>query len=125
MTLRFGTLLPALLILLWALPGSAQNAHQHHHGHGAAHAEEPESVKAYREVNDRMHRDMDISFTGDPDADFVRGMIPHHVGAVGMAEVVLRYGEDPEIRKLAQEIVKAQKEEIEMMRRWLAERGLE
>ncbi|OOG23883.1 DUF305 domain-containing protein [Thioalkalivibrio denitrificans] len=115
-----------LLLILCAPVALAQQGHEHHghdHHHGAADADEPPSVQAYREVNDRMHHDMNIAFTGDADVDFVRGMIPHHEGAVGMAEVVLEYGEDPEIRKLAKEIIEAQKEEIEMMRRWLAERG--
>ena len=40
-----------------------------------------------------MHRDMDIAFTQNADADFVRGMIPHHQGAIDMAKVALKFGQ--------------------------------
>jgi uncharacterized protein (DUF305 family) len=62
-----------------------------------------------------MHRDMDIAFTGDADADFARGMIPHHKGAVDMARIVLQHGKDPAIRKLAEEVIRTQEAEIKMM----------
>ncbi|MFC2484438.1 MAG: DUF305 domain-containing protein, partial [Haemophilus parainfluenzae] len=47
------------------------------------------------------------------------GMLPHHIGAVKMAEVELKYGKDPEMRKLAENIINAQKAEIEQMQKWL------
>ncbi|TVR49695.1 MAG: DUF305 domain-containing protein [Rhodobacteraceae bacterium] len=95
--------------------------HGDHEGHGAS-SDDP-VIAAYMAVNDQMHRDMDIDFTGDADVDFVRGMIPHHQGAIDMAKVVLEFGEDPEIRALAEEVIAAQEAEITMMRDWLAERG--
>lgn len=113
----------------FALSGAAiaQHAgHNGHAGHTAAKPAAPESAatKAFRAANDKMHKDMDVAFTGDADADFARGMIPHHQGAVAMAKIVLQYGKDPEMRKLAEEVVRTQEAEIEFMRDWLAKRGL-
>lgn len=78
------------------------------------------STKAFMETNSKMHHGMMIDFTGNADADFVKGMIPHHQGAVDMAKVVLQYGKDPEIKKFAEQIIKAQSSEIEFMNQWLA-----
>lgn len=57
--------------------------------------------------------------TGDPDHDFVTMMIPHHQGAVDMAKVLLLYGKDRELRKLAQRIIRNQRHEILVMKAWL------
>lgn len=63
-----------------------------------------------------MDRDMkNAAMTGDPDHDFAAMMIPHHQGAVDMAKVELLYGKDPVLRRLAQEIIVTQEQEIEVM----------
>ena len=68
----------------------------------------------------QMHQDMMAAMQyKDPDVAFAAGMLPHHIGAVKMAEVELKYGKDPEMRKLAEDIINAQQAEIEQMQKWL------
>ncbi len=81
------------------------------------------SVEAYRAASERMHRAMAIEFSGDADLDFARGMIPHHQGAIDMAQALLEHGADPELRSLAEGIIRAQQSEIAFLRAWLERRG--
>lgn len=106
--------------------GGAAQAQQHHGQHGApaaATTAENASTKAYKAANMKMHKDMDIAYSGDADADFVRGMIPHHQGAIDMARIVLAHGKDPEIRKLAESVIRDQEKEVAMMQDWLKKNG--
>jgi uncharacterized protein (DUF305 family) len=87
-------------------------------GEGAA--SDNAATKAFKAANDRMHADMAITFSGNADVDFIKGMMPHHQGAIDMAKIELEHGRDPKVRKLAREIIKAQNAEIAFMKAWLA-----
>jgi uncharacterized protein (DUF305 family) len=64
----------------------------------------------------KMMSNMTIKPTGNVDRDFVAMMVPHHLGAIDMAQAVLRYGRNERLRRLAQEIVVTQQQEIAAMR---------
>ncbi|HVK92227.1 MAG TPA: DUF305 domain-containing protein [Mycoplana sp.] len=113
------------LAFLIALPAFAQD-HTTHQAtdHSMIEAAAPKgdqgpSSQAFAEANAKMHAGMDIAFSGNADVDFARGMIAHHQGAIDMARIELKYGKDPDMRKLAEEVIKAQEAEIEMMKAWL------
>jgi uncharacterized protein (DUF305 family) len=95
-------------------PGSADNV--------------PPSLKAERPFlaeNDsamtKMMSDMTIKPTGDVDRDFVAMMVPHHQGAIDMAQAELRYGHEAQLKRIAQEIIVDQIQQISMMRLALGE----
>jgi uncharacterized protein (DUF305 family) len=62
----------------------------------------------------------DMPMTGNPDRDFMAGMVPHHQSAIGMANDVLQTTSDPQIKTLAENILAAQAAEIKQMNDWLA-----
>lgn len=70
-----------------------------------------------------MHVNMSMAPTGDADVDFMRGMIPHHQGAIDMAKIALAHGKDLQVKELAEDAIRAQESEIAFMRDWLAKRG--
>lgn len=82
----------------------------------------PKGENAYAAAMDKMHKSMMIKGTGDADVDFMRSMIPHHQGAIDMAKIALQKAKDPVVRKLAEDIIKAQEKEISLMQNWLTTR---
>ncbi|HEY1884040.1 MAG TPA: DUF305 domain-containing protein [Candidatus Cybelea sp.] len=64
----------------------------------------------------RMMAGMTIKPSGSVDDDFVASMVPHHQGAIEMAEAELRYGDNDKLRRIAQEIIVTQQQEIAAMR---------
>jgi uncharacterized protein (DUF305 family) len=106
-------------LLLWAVPGAAR-AHEDCGGADLTAAASSGAEAAYLAENDaamaKMMNDMTVKPTGDVDRDFVAMMVPHHQGAIDMALAVLRYGRNEQLRRLAQEIIVTQQQEIAAMR---------
>jgi DUF305 family protein family protein len=69
----------------------------------------------------KMMVGMAVQPTGDIDRDFVSMMVAHHQGAIDMALAVLRYGDNEQLKRLAQEIIVTQQQEIAAMRLAVAE----
>lgn len=111
-----------LAAMLAASPVFAGDSHHHAPRKQCAMAAKNASVKAYLAADRTMHKGMMIDYTGNADIDFVRGMIPHHQGAVDMAKVQLQYGKDEELKELARRIIVAQESEIGFMKQWLSGR---
>ena len=85
----------------------------------ATEAAFPDEMSYLRENDAAMNKMMSamvIQPTGDVDRDFVAMMTPHHQGAIEMAQAVLRNGHNEQIRRLAQEIIVTQQQEITAMR---------
>jgi Domain of unknown function (DUF305) len=80
------------------------------------HQEEQPFLSENDAAMNKMMADMMIKPSGDVDRDFVAMMVPHHQGAVDMAQAELKYGHNEQLRRLAQEIVVTQQQEIAVMR---------
>jgi hypothetical protein len=104
----------------------AQDPPRTHHVHGTMpiqyvadrpdHPEEQPFLSENDAAMNKMMMDMAVKPTGDVDRDFVAMMVPHHQGAVDMAKAELKYGHNEQLRRLAQEIVVTQQQEISVMR---------
>jgi uncharacterized protein (DUF305 family) len=105
-------------VLALALAVACVSAHAEEHQHGQA-AAPSEASREYEAAMLKMHKDMSIPYTNDVDVDFVRGMIPHHQGAIAQAEVLLKHSKNPRLRRLAGGIIAAQRREIRFMLQWL------
>ena len=113
----------ALAVLLVVSVSRAQAPHQHEispsQGTPSASIAAESFTSLMMQAMERMHGDMSIAPSSDPDRDFAARMIPHHQGAVDMAKVELQFGKNPVLRRLAQGIIVEQLQEIEVMQREL------
>ncbi len=116
----------ALALSTLAFTASAQTPAEHA---GMSHVAPADagasaSTRAFQASGEQMMQGMNAPYTGNADKDFAAQMLAHHEGAVSMAQVELKYGKDPEMRKLARDIIKAQKQEIAFMKKWQARHGV-
>jgi len=110
----------ALTLMLVALITGIALAQSHHHDANSGRINFADSTFASQmmQAMDRMDSAMIAAKpTNDPDRDFAAMMIPHHQGAIDMAKAELIYGHDPVLRRLAEEIIVEQQQEIELMQR--------
>ena len=84
---------------------------------------DPKSTTGNEQAMGTMMKNMTVPYTGDADVDFLKSMIPHHQGAIDMAKVALQFAKDPEVLKLAQDVITVQEGEIAFMTGWLAKNG--
>ncbi|MCJ2052654.1 DUF305 domain-containing protein [Methylobacterium sp. J-070] len=117
-------------LVLTAGPGFAQRtsgdpAPPHHmSGPGPGSGGDTPAVQGFKAAHGAMMRAMAVPYTGDPDVDFRLQMIPHHQGAIGMAQVALDHAKDPWTRQLAEAVIVEQQREIAEMAAWLTGRGV-
>ena len=97
-------------------------AQESHDNSAMDHGAMQGATKEYQDAMTAMDRAMrGMAMTGKPGADFAAMMIPHHEAAIAMANSYLKSGDnDPELAKMAREIVAAQEREIAVLRAWLA-----
>lgn len=105
-----------LFILTSSLPTPARQSAAHGHGEQDTGVAWPELEHGMEKMHAGMHS---IEPSGDNDVDFVRLMLPHHQAAIDMAKAELAHGKDPQMRRLAQEVITDQQSEIDLMRLWL------
>src|SRR4051795_13357038 len=106
----------------WFMPPSIAAEKHRQSNPAASSAEQPGSFNQLMSSSmERMHMDMTVPHSGNPDRDFALMMIPHHQGAVDMAKAELIYGRNEVLRRLAQGIIVEQQQEIEVLRCALAD----
>ncbi|WP_168213025.1 MULTISPECIES: DUF305 domain-containing protein [unclassified Bradyrhizobium] len=109
----------ARLLVAFAAPSLVLGAFAHE-AHPAAQTAASADESAFLAENEtamtKMMNDMAAKPTGDIDRDFVAMMAPHHQGAIDMAVIELRYGKNEQLRRIAQEIIVSQLQEIAAMK---------
>jgi len=112
------------LVVMATLVCATIQAQQPAHKHSGNQSPDDPAWSELQSSMEKMHTAMSsIGATGNSDVDFVKMMIPHHQAAIDMARTQLLSGKDPQLRRLAQEIITDQQSEIELMTLWLNQRG--
>ena len=111
------------LLAAFAAPPLAFAHEAHPPAQQAATSDESAFLAENEAAMSKMMNDMAIKPTGDIDRDFVAMMSPHHQGAIDMAISELRYGKNEQLRRIAQEIIVGQMQEIAAMKLAIGEQA--
>jgi hypothetical protein len=108
------------VLFIWLFSSAVVLAHDGPHSgntvQNPASKEETTFIDENEAAMNKMMAAMEHQATGDVDRDFVETMIPHHQGAIDMAIAVLKYGHNEQLKRLAQEIIVTQQQEIAAIR---------
>ena len=99
-----------------ATPAAQQRTYSGSRAPAPATDNEADFLTANAAAMNKMMADMKVAPTGDIDRDFVAMMVPHHQGAIDMALIILRFGKSEQLKRLAQEIIVTQQQEIVAMK---------
>jgi len=110
------------ILVVLSVSAFADDPASHEHTTSAVTDETP-FLKENDAAMAKMMSDMAVKPTGDVSRDFVEMMIPHHQGAIDMAQAYLRYGSNEQLKRIAQEIIVDQQQEIAAMRLALSKIG--
>ncbi|PHM46310.1 hypothetical protein Xmau_00720 [Xenorhabdus mauleonii] len=103
-------------VMSFGASASQVNTHMNHSPSETASAMQKELNSSMAKMHENMAKSLNVE---DADVAFAEGMIAHHLGAIDMAKIELKYGKNPEMRELAKAIINAQGPEIEQMQKWL------
>jgi uncharacterized protein (DUF305 family) len=103
-----------------AAPAALAQTPQQHGASASAPSSQMDMKSMMKDMNDKMGS---MQMTGNPDIDFAMMMRVHHQGAIQMAEAQLKAGKEPQMRKMAQKVIAAQKKEIAELDKFLAKHG--
>ena len=112
------------LVVMATLVCATIQAQQPEHKHSSDQSPNDPALSELQSSMEKMHTAMSsMEPSGNGEVDFVKLMIPHHQAAIEMARTQLTFGKDPQLRRLAQEIITDQQSEIELMTLWLKQHG--
>jgi uncharacterized protein (DUF305 family) len=121
MRIKWQLAILAIFFCVLAMQAWQQRSHTHQGIQLAADPDWSALMESMEQMDAAM---MSVGQSGNSDVDFVRLMLPHHQAALDMAKAQLMYGRDPQICRLAQEIITDQQSEIELMQLWLKQHEL-
>jgi uncharacterized protein (DUF305 family) len=116
MRIRWRLVIPSVFVCVMAIHAMQHDSHELMRNESTGDPDWSELTSSMKKMHVAMAA---IKPSGATDVDFVRLMLPHHQAAIDMAKTQLLHGKDPQIRRLAQEIITEQQSEIQWMQLWL------